>query len=81
MFIDQDLLDFEAAFSGNTRFFYRISLLWTDCSQERVSEQKNIGERSRHEQAVAVFRKTAITHLAKAKHSRTHAHFHDAQSR
>ena len=49
MFIDQDLLDFEAAFSGNTRFFYLISLLWTDCSQERVSEQKNIGERSRHE--------------------------------
>ena len=51
MLIDQNLLDFEAAVSGNTRFFYLISLLWTDCSQERVAEQKNIGERSRHEQA------------------------------
>ena len=45
-----------------------VCLLRPDCSQHRVSNEKNIGQRRRHEHAVAVLGQTAIAHFGESKH-------------
>ena len=47
-------------------------LLRTDCSQDLVSNKKDVGQCRRHEQAVAVLGQTAIAHLLESKHSLDH---------
>ncbi len=53
---------FRAIFEEKSRLSYPICLLRTDCSQQCVSNKKNVGQCRSHEHAVAVLGQAAIAH-------------------
>lgn len=73
MRVHRDLIDFWADLSGKSRPSFAIFLLRTDCSQHGVADQKNVGQRRRHEQPIAVFGQPAIARLAEAEHPLDHS--------
>src|SRR6185312_5125737 len=45
----------------------------TDCSQQTISDKKNVGQRRRHQDAIAVLRQAAVAHLGEAEDPLDHS--------
>jgi hypothetical protein len=67
MFVQRDLIRFQGYFFKKSRRSRPVSLLRADCSQERVSNEKDVGQRRGHEHAVAVLHEPAVAHLAETE--------------
>jgi hypothetical protein len=52
---------------------WRVSLLWTHCSQDRVTHEKDVGQRRGREYPMGVLRQSAIAHLVEAEHALDHS--------
>jgi hypothetical protein len=63
MFVHQDVIGIRGDFAAESRFSCPVFLLRTDCSQQRVANEKNVGQRCHDEHPVSVLGESAIAHL------------------
>ena len=67
MLVHCDQVGFRGDCIENFRLSYPGCLLRTDCSQQGISNKKNVGQRHRHEDTVAVLDRATIAHLGEAE--------------
>ena len=69
MLIHCDAFDIRGDLFEKWRVSFPVSLLRTHCSQERVANDKDIGQRGRDEHPVGVLGQAPIAHLGEAEHA------------